>query len=594
MKEVRLFDALTKADDELIDRAYNSYSEGKADGKKKKHIFRLIPAAACLAAAVIAGSVAFAVISEAKSYNEAIAFFEENGLSTEGLERSEIKEVYKDISSNSFLNSKTVQALANTAPEQYAELPETTPEALAGLWNSIRSEKLAPVEETGTVPDELSDVIRKNLFCSAKAFSDRLLKAETVAENKELRTVEYKITMLGLYGDVLAEYTVTCGDAYHVNALTATSDGGFVFTLGFTDYQYDYKSSSDFKMASDNGFASRVIKCDKNGKTQFDTALDQIEGDAVRYCFEKDGGYYVFGTHRDPAKSADYGETDVFAAIIDGDGKEIKRRLIAGSDFDSLRNAKANNGGFLLSVFTQSVDGDFEGSGYAQILPIMMTLTLDADLNITRKEKADGLAVTDARIGERNGGPVYSSDGMFDGFDAGTPTAYIDYGDFYLIVSENKTAVDPNTPKTISSIHYYTETVYSAYKKTGELIFRASADNSNIKKLKSRCPEYFGLDDSNGLDVVVWQMAPELYYFALYSHPSDGAYRWGIDKKYMNAEEVKTALSTYSAGEDKIYIIPWQNPLSSYIAECFINFGGEDMNAKMEAYKDKIRKMLFE
>ncbi|MBR6410040.1 MAG: hypothetical protein IKS35_01475, partial [Clostridia bacterium] len=63
-------------------------------------------------------------------------------------------------------------------------------------------------------------------------------------------------------------------------------------------------------------------------------------------------------------------------------------------------------------------------------------------------------------------------------FDAGSPEAYIDYGDFYLIISDHATGVYEHTPKTISSIWYYRETVYSVYDQDGKLIFRSSVDSS--------------------------------------------------------------------------------------------------------------------
>jgi len=69
------------------------------------------------------------------------------------------------------------------------------------------------------------------------------------------------------------------------------------------------------------------------------------------------------------------------------------------------------------------------------------------------------------------GGPSFD-------MDAGTPTAFIDYGDFFLIVSENNTGVYENTPPAVSSIWYYTETVYSGYDDSGKLLFRASVDSS--------------------------------------------------------------------------------------------------------------------
>ncbi len=49
--------------------------------------------------------------------------------------------------------------------------------------------------------------------------------------------------------------------------------------------------------------------------------------------------------------------------------------------------------------------------------------------------------------------------------------------DLYLMVSENRTGIY-DTPLAISSIWYYTETVYSAYDHNGKLLFRTSVDST--------------------------------------------------------------------------------------------------------------------
>ena len=140
-------------------------------------------------------------------------------------------------------------------------------------------------------------------------------------------------------------------------------------------------------------------------------------------------------------------------------------------------NAEEVERGFLLSITSQSDDGDFAGSGSGGY-GVGWIFRLDSDLNILEKKIAKGRGYFDDKLGEKNGKPIYTSDDLFKSFDAGSPKTYIDYGDFYLIVSENTTGIYENTPKTVSAIWYYTETVYSAYDKAGNLMFRASVDSS--------------------------------------------------------------------------------------------------------------------
>ena len=91
--------------------------------------------AACLAVFIVLGSTATAFAVEAKEYKTAVAFFEENGLSTEGLTRSEIKAVYRDITTKSFTNEKTAEVLQQAVPGWEIEQDEPTPEELKAVWD---------------------------------------------------------------------------------------------------------------------------------------------------------------------------------------------------------------------------------------------------------------------------------------------------------------------------------------------------------------------------------------------------------------------------------------------------------------------------
>lgn len=334
--------------------------------------------------------------------------------------------------------------------------------------------ELKSVEQIGEVPQEFKEIIENNRFQEITAFEERLLKAERCSFDKEHKTVVYQIRMMDTLGKDLAAYICTVNDAYHVITLTATDDGGFLFVLGFEDRAY-----SQDQWASDYGFASRVIKCDKDGVVQFDTPIDGVEGSALRYCFEQNGHFYFFGHRETPQTkiTGTYSPTDIYMTILDQHGQMVKERSIAGSDFDSLDAAEEKVDHFVLSVRSQSDDGDFSGSN-SKGHYVDWVITVNNALEITEKKKETGRNYFDHQIGERDGNAVYKSDPLLDGFDAGTPEAFVCYDDFYLIISENNTGIYESTPPIISSIWYYTETVYSAYDYSGNLIFRASVDSS--------------------------------------------------------------------------------------------------------------------
>lgn len=334
--------------------------------------------------------------------------------------------------------------------------------------------ELKAVEHIGQVPDAFKTIVEQNAFHDAVAFDGRIMKTEILSYDEDGNTIELLVHMMNQFGKDMAAYPLTTSRAYPVRTLTATDDGGFLFVLGFQDYAVDQNV-----WASDGGFASRIIKCDKNGEIQFETFFESTEGEALKYCFEKNELFYIFGTKQTPEtkRRGVYSKTDVYSAIVDQTGQITKTRCIAGSDYDDLESAETTKDYFSLSVRSQSDDGDFAGSeskGYG----VNWVFTLDDDLAIVKKEIGSGRSFFDDRLGVLNGITVYRSDPMFIAFDAGYPTAVIDYGGFYLIVSENNTGEYEKTPVLVSSSWYYTETVYSAYDKEDGLLFRTSVDTS--------------------------------------------------------------------------------------------------------------------
>ncbi len=86
-----------------------------------------------------------------------------------------------------------------------------------------------------------------------------------------------------------------------------------------------------------------------------------------------------------------------------------------------------------------------------------------------------------------------------------------------------------------------------------------------IEKLRVKYPEYFELGTFKELDVYVWQMAENDYHFALMQGTNHEKTPKGImTLKGASAEEMALILSTYDIEDKNIFVIPWQNPISSY------------------------------
>ena len=112
--------------------------------------------------------------------------------------------------------------------------------------------------------------------------------------------------------------------------------------------------------------------------------------------------------------------------------------------------------------------------------------------------------------------------------------------------------------------------------------------------LMAHYPEYFGLDAASGLDVYVWQFAKESFSFGLLPHAeSEREWLSLMNLRGVNADTMRAILGTYDVDESDIHIIPWQNPLSSYLCSWQIVLEGEDGEVKKQDYIDQVRSMIL-
>ena len=110
-------------------------------------------------------------------------------------------------------------------------------------------------------------------------------------------------------------------------------------------------------------------------------------------------------------------------------------------------------------------------------------------------------------------------------------------------------------------------------------------NSPEIEELRIKYPEYFEVGTFKGLEVYVWQMAKNDYRFGLMQGTNrEKTPEEKMALKGITAEEMALILSTFDIEDKDIFVIPWQNPISSYMVT-------EDM-AKDPEYIDSIRTML--
>ena len=260
--EQRLYDTASMLPETNLD-----FSELQEKPRKKRRTWkRAVSVAACLVLLMGMGFGIFAYAAEQREYNAAVAFFEENGLSTEGLSRSDIKAVYKDITTRSFTYSKTAEVIADSISANriggFEILQETpTPEDVARLWDY-----------------------------SAGSFQDDHFRQEGIryryySENKEDPELGFDVHDKSFFekydGDTLL-WSV-CITEYWVEGYSVVSDG--VIAYGQTD-----------RWSTEQEYYACMTKIDPEGNVIWQRKLDNgFHGEYIAEIIEnKDGSYAVF------------------------------------------------------------------------------------------------------------------------------------------------------------------------------------------------------------------------------------------------------------------------------------------------------------
>ncbi len=127
MNKNELFQAFDGVDDDILER-----SEAPAARRNAPAFRRWGALAACMA--LVIGLAGAGIAAEAKEYRTAAAFFEDNGLSMEGLSRADVKAVYWDITSKRFTYDKTAEVMERSVPGLEIDQRQPTPEELAAMW----------------------------------------------------------------------------------------------------------------------------------------------------------------------------------------------------------------------------------------------------------------------------------------------------------------------------------------------------------------------------------------------------------------------------------------------------------------------------
>ena len=333
----------------------------------------------------------------------------------------------------------------------------------AEYWEEREFVRVTPVGET---PAEFVERLE----------AARLSDACPVGENF-VSTRADRIAWLDKHGATLADCSFMYDPTLYVQekAITATSDGGLLFTRNFSDR---YQSETG-RWASEDGVASQVIKLDAAGNVAWQVELVDVQGLMLAQCIETSEGYVFFGARETPeTKSLGVGSpTDLTVLLLDKRGQAVSLTTFGGSDFDMFYRAEKVDGGYAIYALAQSNDGIFENTLEEGMVNASWKLTINEQFELVDMEKVSYEALYGPEVlGYVDGQPVCEDDPRVLANSAGTPLQVIDYGDMYLIISRNITGVDERIPAYVNMVYYRYETVYSAWQD-GELLWRAVTGN---------------------------------------------------------------------------------------------------------------------
>lgn len=383
-----LLQAFGELDEDILER-----SEAPAARRKKPILRTWWIAAACIALAAGMAGVAFA--AEEKEYSKAVEFFAENGLSTEGLSRSDVKEVYRDITSRRFTSDKTAEVLKHHVPGLEILQREPTPEELEELWD----------KNVWTPPQE------------RPGFNYNIDYKYKPHESGEVEVLDK--TILECYRDGELLWTTEFSD-FNISESVHTTAGTAVW------------GSDKIVWGGDNGWSStlsaysKLLRIDDNGNILWERELNH--GKESEYVFDVldngDGTWAVIGRadmnylcisqydidgNEISSRMTEMGMIYVSNAIRLGDGYLIK--VHDAKDGDTPRLVRLDREGNLLDSFTYEGEDceyhitemtEFGGkvylSGYALSKDYYDRWEEKIDDFLKKLEANDGITIDDAAV----------------------------------------------------------------------------------------------------------------------------------------------------------------------------------------------------
>ena len=358
-----------------------------------------------------------------------------------------------------------------------------------------------PVKPVGEVPEEFVPLIESGLLrkYGAIAAANGFLDSDGKDEDGDYNIDYMEFVRYDAYGREQARRRYP-QDEYHGHwVMLNTADDGFLTVYGYQP-RFDLEAGG-WDVGDD--VSSEIIKFDRLCNVEWTLTVPDCGAYSLKCCVETGNGYVFCGERETTGRfSVDHlnepSEIQIFRVSFAGE--VTKTVTFSGSGHAALYCAAPRADGLDLYLSSTANDGDFaqseDGGDAARTYWIFR---LDDDLNCISKEPVRYDAKDRSEysyyfdsyyfyhlVGYLDGTAVYSDDPRFADaddqripvYDGGEVLALMDYGTFYLIVSYNLTGEIEGIPPESSRWRWTTETVYTAFDKDGDILWRTAVDNA--------------------------------------------------------------------------------------------------------------------
>ncbi len=341
----------------------------------------------------------------------------------------------------------------------------------------------------GEVPDEFKHIVEQNLFNKATVYGDRLIK-EDFNNETDLVTIE----MLNYSGETVAVLEFSSLTYGHLDKILMTDSGDFLAVFGggpvYPDPMHPYYPPT------------RIVEFDKNGNILNEATFDDLKTSALEFIFPTPDGYIFVGSME---KESTRTYSNVIIGSLDKD-LNITNQLILGEEnaHNDLSFASFING--KLNVYNRSLIDT--GEGVLKRKEEFSKLIFDSKLILIEETVSDKRFDYSTEITRDEDYYAYYEKANLE---KASGFKLIEYEGFDLVVARFHSAGDftcnLDSNGAINPLSLYYETVYSAFSKDGELLWRASVDGTDYELLAVIQADYekymskYGAESNQPIDI---------------------------------------------------------------------------------------------